>query len=100
MNLARVKAKLDAIIAEASTLKKEIEADAGELEAAPVYMSIVEYAKHALVSEKTVRNWVKAGLPVRRRGRVIRVKVVEADNWNEDDATRRGAELAAHGAKR
>jgi hypothetical protein len=65
-----------------------------------IYMSMTEYAKHAKVTTKTVSKWVRQGMPANRRGRNIRIRVAEADAWNPIDATRRDAELAAHGAKR
>ena len=65
-----------------------------------IHMSTAEYAKHARVSEKTVRKWVKAGLPVlHRQGRIIRVKVAEADAWDPEGSTRHSAQMDAHGAK-
>lgn len=77
---------------------------AGRLGEEATFMSISEYAKHARVSTKTVGRWVRGGLPVARdaRGKVrapIRIKVAEADNWDAEEATRRAAELSAHGAE-
>lgn len=68
-----------------------------------IFMTVAEYAKHRKSSDKTVRKWIDAGMSgVSRRGRNIRIRFIEADAWREDDdgATRRSAELDAHGAKR
>ncbi|MDX6480320.1 MAG: Helix-turn-helix domain [Gaiellaceae bacterium] len=100
MNLAQYKAELREIRDKAGKLLDRLEADEGKLDATPIFMSISEYAKHAQVSEKTVSGWLKQGLPHRRIGKVVRVKVADADNWNVEDATRRSAEMDAHGAKR
>lgn len=99
MDSARVKAELTQIIAMASRLKELLEADEGELAAPHDYMSIYAYAKRAQVSDKTLRKWIKAGLPVRRRGKTIRVVVAEADEWTADAAALKSAEMTAHGAK-
>lgn len=64
-----------------------------------IYMTVAEYAEHAKVGEKTIRKWLKAGLPARRRGSIIRIPIAEADAWSMEGADRRSAELAAHGAK-
>lgn len=100
MNVAQYKAELIEIRNRADKLLERLASDEGKLDATPIYMSILEYAEHAQVSEKTIRSWLKKGLPHRRIRKIIRVKVAEADNWNEEDATRRSAEMSAHGAKR
>lgn len=100
MNTARIQAKLDAIIADATALKEEIALAANDAEPDPVFMTIDSYAKRAEVSIETVRKWIRLGLPVRRQGSVVRVRVAEADRWSADaEASRRG-ERDAHRGRR
>lgn len=56
-----------------------------ELESSPPskleFMPIAAYAEYRGVCPATVRKWIKLGLPHQRIGRVIRVRVAEADAW-------------------
>ncbi len=87
-------ARIDPIIEDVA---REIARGLGDV---AIFMTRAEYAKHRKVGVKVVSRWVNAGLPCRGSGKSLRVKVAEADEWNEEDATRRSAEMNAHGAKR
>jgi excisionase family DNA binding protein len=65
-------------------------------EPTPIYMTIPEYADRRRVSESTIRRWIAHGLPHYRRGKVIRVRVAEADVWDDNTTVKRMAEIDAH----
>lgn len=65
-----------------------------------IFMTRTEYAKRREVGVKKISEWVRAGLPHRGSGKNLRIKVAEADAWDDGEATRRNAQLDAHGAKR
>ena len=45
------------------------------------YATIAVFAVHVAVSQSTVRRWIAQGLPVLRRGRVVRIVVSDAETW-------------------
>jgi excisionase family DNA binding protein len=45
------------------------------------YFNISDIAKRYKVSVKTIRNWIKKGMPHLRTGNVIRFDTVEVENW-------------------
>ncbi len=67
------------------------------------YMTLAEYARARNVSLSTVKRWCRLGLPCARSGRVVRVRVEDADHWNDsgaaDAAIHRLASIQAGAAK-
>jgi excisionase family DNA binding protein len=65
----------------------------------PEYMTPDEYAARVHVTPRTVRKLVEDGMPSARIGRVLRVKVREADAWlelrNSGALARKSATIAA-----
>jgi excisionase family DNA binding protein len=45
------------------------------------YFNISDIANRYKVSVKTIRNWIKKGMPHLRTGNVIRFDVAEVENW-------------------
>lgn len=45
------------------------------------YANIEDIASIYKVSTKTVRNWIKRGMPHLRTGNVIRFDTAEVENW-------------------
>jgi len=45
------------------------------------YLSINELASYTGVSVRTLRAWIKAGMPHYRIGRLLRIKRSEFDEW-------------------
>lgn len=45
------------------------------------FASVEQYAQRHGVSTRTVRNWLRDGLPCERRRRVVRIPVDVADEW-------------------
>ena len=45
------------------------------------YLNIIDIAKRYKVSTKTIRNWIKRGMPHLRTGNVIRFDTAEVENW-------------------
>lgn len=99
MNASRIQAQLDIIQREVSKLREEIERSEEDSEPEPLYVSPGEYAKRANVSIKTVRKWLRDGMPCVRRGRVVRVKVAEADAWTPADTIAASAARAARAGR-
>lgn len=97
---ASILPKIDLMIAELQAIRAEVVREQSGAAPAPIYMSIEEYAAHASVSRQTVTRWLASGLPCVRRGRVVRIKVAEADAWTPADAIARSAARAAHGGGR
>jgi excisionase family DNA binding protein len=94
MSAARdmVKAKLLAIQAEVQeALVHLASTDVETAKPLPQYMTIDEYAEHRRVHERTVRRWIKLGLPSDKRGRVVRIPVSAADAWDETIAIKQMA---------
>lgn len=55
---------------------------------APAYLSITEAAQYAGVSRQTIWRWEKKhGLPVARRGAVVRVRVSDLEEFMEGEAS-------------
>ena len=56
-------------------------------------LTVQDIVKNLRVSKDTVYNWInKAGLPVIRIGRVIRIRKVELDKWIEEQSSQDTAE--------
>ena len=56
-------------------------------------LTVQDIVKNLRVSKDTVYNWInKAGLPVIRIGRVIRIRKVELDKWIEEQSAQDTAE--------
>jgi excisionase family DNA binding protein len=45
------------------------------------YLNIIDIAKRYKVSTKTIRNWIKRGMPHLRIGNVIRFDISEVEQW-------------------
>ena len=60
--------------------------------AEPTHLSIASFARRWSVSRRTVGNWLRAGLPIVRIGRLARIPLVEADSWVAGARARRGSE--------
>jgi len=45
------------------------------------YLTIKEISKVYKVSDKTIRNWLKKGMPVTRIGNVLRFKIIDTEKW-------------------
>jgi excisionase family DNA binding protein len=99
MNAARIKQEIEELRVQVNTrldaLAKCIAEEASD-EPPPEMMTIAEYAEHASVSISTVRRWLDAGLPCKRRGRTVRIKVAEADAWSPEEHIKSSAKHAAH----
>lgn len=89
---------LQARVDELVQLAKE-DAKAGD-DAAPKFMSQAEYARRAKKSVGTIRKWVKAGLPHRRRGKLVDIDVEKADAWDISRADLQAADRTAHGDRK
>jgi hypothetical protein len=103
MNAARIQQQIEALRVElASKLDALSRAVAEETSDTPppLLMSVVEYASHASVSTTTVKRWLAAGLPCQRRGRVVRIRVADADAWTPGASIAASAKRAAHGGSR
>lgn len=55
------------------------------------YVDVAELATHFGVSRATIRNWIGEGLPVLRRGKLLRFELEVAELWIRGRA---GAHLA------
>jgi len=82
--LRRMREEIDEMIAEVDSPAPARAANAppGPL----VWMTQEEYARHRRVGMTKLREYIRAGLPVHREGRVVRIKVAEADAWDPDNA--------------
>lgn len=100
MNAAKVIGELRAVRKTVDALLEQLEQHGVEATPEPIYMTPKEYAERAGVHEVTVRRWLKAGLPCLRQGRVVRVRVEEADRWTAAGAAAKAAEDQAHGGRR
>lgn len=103
MNAARIQQQIEALRSELTSkldaLSKAVAEETSDTPP-PVLLGITDYAKHAAVSKTTVKRWLAAGLPCQRRGRAIRIRVVEADAWSPEGAIAASAQRAAHGGSR
>jgi hypothetical protein len=95
MNSARIRARIATVRTELDELEKLVAEETSDT-SPQLYLAPEEYADRAHVSIATVRRWLRAGLPCVRRGRVVRIKVAEADAWTPAEARDRSARHAAH----
>lgn len=91
-----MRARIDELL----ELLRRDEGDAANDAAGVELMTQAEYAKRLRKSVTTVRKWVRAGLPHRRRGRLVLIDVAKAHNWELRTADARTADHAAHGGSR
>jgi phage terminase Nu1 subunit (DNA packaging protein) len=45
------------------------------------YLNIQDVADKYLVTTKTIRNWIKKGLPCLKVGNILRFDIIDVDNW-------------------
>ena len=89
MSAAEKVDELRVLLRRANELLAEIDLAAVSNPAPPVlYMSIDEYAHRRGVSRETVKRWKTRGLPCHNLGRIVRVRVAEADQWLENNGGR------------
>jgi hypothetical protein len=46
-----------------------------------LFMDAAAFAARRSVSASTVKRWIRQGLPHARLGRIVRVKVADAERW-------------------
>ena len=96
MTAASLRHEVDALIAQAKRIRERLDEEvAADVSPPPAWMTIEDYARRRGVSRSTIYRWIKLGMPVSKRGRVVRVDVEGADAWNEPEAIERNAEVVA-----
>lgn len=102
MNTARILGELQALQARVDALVELVKKDdaAANDGSGPAFVSQAEYARRVNKSVGTIRKWVKAGLPCRRRGKNVDIDVAKADAWEISKADARAADRDAHGGRR
>lgn len=50
----------------------------------PYYLTISMAANLFMVSSKTIKRWIKAGMPFSKKGRTIRIKRIDAIKWYDE----------------
>jgi len=69
--------KLDTILHQLERLHKRL--DRVEMERKPEWLLLAEYAKHVGKTERTVRNWIRAGeVDSKRDGKALMVRISPA----------------------
>lgn len=79
---SRMLARIATIRHELDALEREVlapEAESGRLEY--THVTAADFAQRMKVSTETVRRWVQQGMPVIRVGRMMRIKLADADAW-------------------
>jgi len=101
MNAARIIAELKDLQSRVDQLLELATKDdaATPDESDPAFMTQAEYAKRAKVNVATVRKWVRAGMPHKRRGRLVMIEVRAADAWEISEADAKKADREAHGGR-
>jgi hypothetical protein len=87
----RVQRQLEALVRKA--VAEALSSTVGN--AAPKFERPEDFARRYKICQRTVRTWLKLGLPHVKQGRAVRIDTARADAWLADDVHGREIEARA-----